>query len=262
MVLENIFLLKMPSFWAILIISFVLTLVTTLVYKFTTDQKKMKKLKEEMKEYQKKIKALSKESPEKMMAVQKEALQRNTEYMKHSFRSTLYTIVPLLLIFSWLSSHLAYEPIMPGQPFKVSAYFAEGHSQFASIRGEGMTELEIIGNSTQPINESVIGGFLIFKTREDKVTWTLKGEEGEYKLLIDYNGEEYDHRLIISSQRIYAPPEKNVPDSKLKKIVIENQKIYPIGTIPILGWAPSWLWTYILLSLGFSIGIRKLLKVY
>ena len=262
MVFENIFLLKIPSFWAILIISFVLTLVTTLVYKFTTDQKKMKKLKEEMKEYQKKIKALSKESPEKMMAMQQQALKGNTEYMKHSFRSTLYTIVPLLLIFGWLGSHLAFESILPDQPFKVSAYFAEGHGPFASIRGEGMSELEIIGNSTQPINETVIGGWLIFKTREDKVTWTLKGGEGEYKLLITYNGEEYDHRLIISSQRLYATPEKSIQNSKLKKIVIENQKIYPIGTIPVLGWAPSWLWTYILLSLGFSIGIRKLLKVY
>jgi uncharacterized membrane protein (DUF106 family) len=260
MVFENIFLLKIPSFWAILLISFVLTLVTTLVYKFTTDQKKMKKLKEEMKEYQKKIKALSKESPEKMMAMQQQALKGNTEYMKHSFRSTLYTIIPLLLIFSWLSSHLAYEPIMPGQPFKVSAYFSEGHVPSASI--QSIPELEIIGGSTQQINESVIEGWFLFKTRYEKATWTLKGEEGEYKLTIDYNNEQHDKPLTISSERRYENPEKSVTDSKLKKIVIENQKIYPVGTIPVLGWAPSWLWTYILLSLLFSIGIRKILKVY
>ena len=50
MVFENIFLLKLPSIWAILIISLVITLVTTLVYKFTTNQKRMKELKEQMKQ--------------------------------------------------------------------------------------------------------------------------------------------------------------------------------------------------------------------
>src|SRR4030043_2257506 len=125
MVLENLFILKIPSFWAILIISFAITLIITLVYKFTTDQKKMKKLKEEMKGYQKKIKEVSKSNPKKAMEIQQQAMKQNMEYMKHSFKSTLYTFIPIIIIFGWLNAHMAYYPLEPNQPFTITAYFAE-----------------------------------------------------------------------------------------------------------------------------------------
>ena len=57
-------LLKMHPALAILLISFLITLLITLVYKYTTDQKKMKRIKAEMKENQKKLKELSKTDPE------------------------------------------------------------------------------------------------------------------------------------------------------------------------------------------------------
>ncbi len=247
MVLENIFILKIPSFWAILIISFVITLVITLVYKFTTDQNKMKKLKEDMKEYQKKIKTLSKENPEKALKLQQEAMKHNMEYMKHSFKSTLYTFIPIIIIFGWLNAHMAYYQIMPNQEFKVTAYFAQGYALTVSL--SSIPELDILGNSTQPIIDG-------------KAEWGLKGEEGEYKLTINYNNEAYEKSLIISPERKYAPPEQRITNSKLQKIVIGNEKIYPLGEISILGWRPSWLWAYIILSVLLSMGLRKLFSIY
>lgn len=247
MVLENIFLLKMPPFLAILIISFVITLATTLVYKFTTDQKKMRKLKEDMKEYQKKIKEFSRTDPQKAMSIQQEAMKQNMEYMKHSFKSTLYTFIPIIIIFGWLNAHMAYYPIMPNQPFNVTAYFSEGYAPTVSI--SSIPELEFISNATQ----SVINGQAI---------WVLKGAEGDYKLTIDYNNEKYDKPLIISPERLYEQPEKVITDSKLKKIVTGNEKIRPFGNISFFGWRPNWLWTYIILSILMSLGIRKIFKVY
>lgn len=247
MVLENIFLLKMPPFWAILIISLVITLATTLVYKFTTDQKKMRKLKEDMKEYQKKIKEFSKTDPQKAMSIQQEAMKQNMEYMKHSFKSTLYTFIPIIIIFGWLNTHMAYYPIMPNQPFNVTAYFAEGHAPAINI--SSIPDLELLSNATQ----SILNG---------QATWLLKGAEGEYKLTVDYNNEKYDQPLIISSERRYEQPEKVITNSKLKKIVTGNEKVYPFGSISFFGWKPNWLWTYIILSILLSIGIRKILKVY
>jgi uncharacterized membrane protein (DUF106 family) len=254
MVFENIFLLKIPPFWAILIISLVITLVTTLVYKFTTDQSKMKKLKDDMKGHQKKIKELSKSDPQKAMAIQQQAMQQNMEYMKHSFKSTLYTFIPLILIFGWLSAHMAYYPILPNQPFNVTAYFAEGHALMANL--SSIPELEIIGNATQSIIEKKTGG------TGGEAVWLLKGGEGEYKLTINYNNEAYEQKIIISPEHKYAAPEQKIANSKLQKIVVGNEKIYPLGSINLFGWKPNWIWSYIILSLLLSIGIRKILKVY
>jgi len=247
MVLEDFFILKIPSLWAILIISFVITLVTTLVYKFTTNQKKMKKLKDEMKEYQNKIKALSKQDPQKAMALQQEAMKHNMEYMKHSFRSTLYTFIPIIIIFGWLNAHMAYSQLQPNQPFTVTAYFASGYASTANMTS--IPELVFLTNSTQQIIDG-------------KAIWKLQGDAGDYKLTLTYNNEAYDKSLIISSERSYAPPEQSISNSKLQKIVINNQKIYPFGDINFFGWKPNWLWAYIILSLLFSIGLRKVLNVY
>ena len=253
MVLEHLLdplfnpLLKMPPALAILLISFIITLIITLVYKFTTDQRKMKQLKGEMKEYQKKIKTLSKEAPEKAMSIQQEAMKKNMSYMKNSFKSTLYTLIPIIIIFGWLNSHMAYYPIEPGQQFEVTAFFAEGHAPTVSI--SSIPELEIIGNSTQQI-------------LDNKAKWQLKGGEGEYKLAINYNNEEYDKPLIISSERKYEQPEKRISNSKLKTILVSNEKVYPLGDINLFGWKPNWLWTYIIFSVIISIGLRKVLKIY
>ena len=265
MVLENIFLLKMHPFWAILIITFFITLLITLVYKFTTDQKKMKKLKDEMKEYQTKIRALSKTDPQKAMALQQESMKSNMEYMKHSFRPTLYTFIPIILIFGWLNAHFAYYPLLPNQAFSVTAYFEEGHAPIATI--SVIPDLEIIGNATQVINQSITESGFLSKKNYDTATWQLRGIEGEYNLIIDYNSEKYEKdsanqplNLIITPERKYMTPEKKMAGSKLVKVIVGNEKVYPLKDW--LGWKLNWLWVYILLSLGLSIGLRKLLNIY
>lgn len=97
-------LLSLGPVWTIVGISLLLSIIVTLATKFLTNQETMKLLKGEITELQKKMKEQS-QDPAKMMGFQKEAMQKNLQYMKHSFRATLYTILPLLLIFGWLQSH-------------------------------------------------------------------------------------------------------------------------------------------------------------
>ncbi len=251
MVFENILdpifspLLRMPPILAILLISFIITLLITLVYKYTTDQKKMKRIKEEMKESQKKIRELGKKEPQKAMELQQQAMKGNMEYMKSSFKATLYTFIPIIIIFGWLNTHMAYYPIESNQTFEVTAFFDEGHVAIVNL--SAIPDLEIIGNSTQEI-------------ADNKAVWQLRGGEGEYMLTINYNNEEYEKDLLISSERKYEEPEKPIKNSKLKKIVIGNEKIYPLQDL--IGWKINWLWTYIIFSVIISIGLRKVMKVF
>ena len=94
-------LLSFSPFWTVFLIAFTISLVITVIYKFATDQRLMKELKTDMKMLQKEMKEL-KDHPEKIVAKQKLAMQKNMEYMKHSMKPTLITMVPLLLIFGWL----------------------------------------------------------------------------------------------------------------------------------------------------------------
>lgn len=85
----------------IIAISFVLTLIVTLIYKYTTNQKKMKELKDEIKASQEEIKK-NKGDTTKMMEIQKKAMEKNFEYMKHSLIPMFITFIPLIIMFSWL----------------------------------------------------------------------------------------------------------------------------------------------------------------
>ncbi len=102
------FLISWNPLVAIIIISFLMTLLITLAYKFLTNQVLMKSLKEEIKGFQKEMKE-NKDNPQKVMEIQKQALEKNMKYMMHSFKPTLFTFIPLIIIFTWL--RLTYSTI-------------------------------------------------------------------------------------------------------------------------------------------------------
>lgn len=237
--------LNLPPFWAILIISAGITLLITIVYKYTTNQKEMKTIKEDLKKYQKEMR--KEKDPKKMMATQKKALDLNMKYMMSSFKSTIYTFIPIIIIFAWLNMHIAYYPLYPDQDFTVTAQFGQGAK--GNITMTAVPDLTI-DSSTQEIVDG-------------KAVWTAKGGAGEYKLVFDYNTEEYEHKILITEERTYLAPEKPIKDSKLKLIVIGNEKVHPFGdNFNLFGWYPGWLATYIVFSLVFSTAFRKLFKVY
>src|SRR3989338_3994910 len=174
-------LLKLPSLFAIILLSFLISLIVTLIYKFATDQNLMKQLKEEMKELQKEMKELRKE-PEKAMQVQKQVMQTNMKYMGHSMRSMIYTFVPIIIIFGWMNAHLAYEPILPGQEFTTTVVFednAQGAIELSVPKG-----ITIHGDAKKEVKDSI-------------VKWVLSGDKGEYLLEYHFNGKKYTKDVLI-----------------------------------------------------------------
>lgn len=246
-ILDPIFnpLLGLGYFWFILIVAFILTLMITLIYKFTTDQILMKKLKAEMKTLQKEMKTLA-HNPKKAMVHQKKLMQKNMNYMKHSLKPTLYTFIPIIIIFGWLNSHLAYLPIEPGNEFLMSIEFKEG--TFGDVSLDVIPELNILSERTQIIQDNY-------------ASWTLSGEQGAYQMTISFGNRQFEKDLMISSENNYATPITTIKDSNLKKLEIHNEKVRPLGNFSLFGWKPGWLGTYIILSLIFSLVMRKILKI-
>jgi len=93
--------IKLSAPYNLMIITFVITLFTTLIYKFTTNQAMLKSIREEMKNIQNEIKGL-KGSPEKMLEKQKQLSPLMLESYKHIFKPMLITFLPLILILGWL----------------------------------------------------------------------------------------------------------------------------------------------------------------
>lgn len=94
--------------WALAIISFILMLITTLIYKYFTDQKAMKAIKDEMKDIQNEMKEV-KDNPEKLMELQKQSFSKMMESFKHQLKPMAITFIPFLILFPWLRN--VYSPM-------------------------------------------------------------------------------------------------------------------------------------------------------
>ncbi|MEM4267274.1 MAG: EMC3/TMCO1 family protein [Candidatus Woesearchaeota archaeon] len=248
-------LLSLPSFVAILIISFVITLIITLVYMKFTDQSMLKSLKEEIKGYQTEMKK-NRDNPEKLLKIQKKAMEANLKYMSHTIKPTLITLIPIVLIFSWLNAHFTYQPITAEKQFTITAEFAKDkNGEIELIASEGVL-------LQSPAKQNSTDG---------KIEWLAKAQAGTYELKYNFEGRELSQPLRVNSNnkdKLYEKPTlTNIElglskDSKLKSITIGNEKLHPFGGLIIFGWQPGWLATYIILSIIFSMGLRKLLKIY
>ena len=102
------FLISWSPLTGLLVVSLILTLITSLSYKFLTGQKELKEQKDSISRLQKELKSL-KDDPKKMMEKQKEIMEINMKMMKHNIKPMLITFIPLIIIFSWL--RVTYEPL-------------------------------------------------------------------------------------------------------------------------------------------------------
>jgi len=82
------------------IIVVLISLITTLVQKYMTDQKTIKELKEQQKAINLKSKQFS-HDPQKMMEIQKELFPISMRLMKLGMRPIIFTSVPFILLFRW-----------------------------------------------------------------------------------------------------------------------------------------------------------------
>jgi len=243
-------LLNLSPFWVVAIISALVSLIITIIYKFSTNQNLMKQLKDEMKELQKEMKEL-KNDPKKMMEVQTKAMQTNSKYMMQSMKSTLITFIPIILIFGWMNANIAFEPILPGQEFTITTMFNKAVGQ---VKLEAPEDIIIAGNATQEIINN-------------KATWVLEGKEGDYKdekaIKIVFNDRIEYKNLLITTKQAYYEPIKLISNSPLKSITVNQaqKRVIPFN-FNFLGYKGGWLGTYIIVSMIVSMLLRKILKVY
>jgi uncharacterized membrane protein (DUF106 family) len=90
----------------IAIISVGMASLSSLVRSATIDREKFREQKKKIKEYQQKMKEAQKRKDYKAMQhTQSKLSEVMMEQMKHSFKPLMYTMLPFLIVFSWLRSN-------------------------------------------------------------------------------------------------------------------------------------------------------------
>ena len=236
-------LLTLSPLWVIILISLLVAVLMTVIYKWMTDQDLMKVLKDDIKKFQNEMKEL-RQHPEKMMEVQKKAMETNMKYMMQSMKPTFVTFIPIILVFGWLQAHLVYSPIMPGEEFQSFIEFEEGFTGNAEIITP--EEIELLSGKSVEV-------------KDGKASWILKGSLGSHMLEYTVNDKSYNKHLEITNKQFYENPIKNIDDGKVKTIQVKHEEIKLLN---LFGWKIGWLGSYIIFSIVFSMLLRKLLKVH
>jgi len=85
-----------------LILFFLISLLMTVIQKFTVDQKTLREMKAEQKEINKELQQY-KDKPEKALEINKKSMKLMGDMMSLNMKSSFITMIPLIFLFRWFS---------------------------------------------------------------------------------------------------------------------------------------------------------------
>jgi len=239
-------------FVSILILSFIVTMLSNIIYKYTTNQKEMKNLKERIEGFRKEIKA-AKDNPKKMMKLNQEAMSVNMQYMQKSLKPMLFTFLPIIIIFAWMNAHFLYAELPAGEPLIITANVNDGFSGSLVLTSATLDTKEL----TSPITTDADGNTM--------AAFAVKGAAGSHNFTISYNGDNYGGNsgsvVFGENPRVTSFAGKG-PIQKTNGITVDYPRIRPLGPFHLGSWYPGWIFVYIVLSIILSMSTRKLMKIY
>jgi uncharacterized membrane protein (DUF106 family) len=117
------------AMFGVFMMALVLSTMINLVTSRVIDQREMKRLKEELADYQKKIKEAQKKGDMKVLnRLQKQMMEKQSTMMTKSFKPMMYTFLPIILIFGWLrhydylSAYIATQGYLVRLPFALPKF--------------------------------------------------------------------------------------------------------------------------------------------
>ena len=240
----------------VFLFSVALAFLSVVTYKYTTNQKVLKELKEKMNNIQKKMKDLrkdfnNKESQKEITRLNTELVKISGQQMKHSMRSTLFTLIPFLLLFGWLAAHYTYMPLYPNQTFNVTLTSMNNIQNLSLETVPG--NLSVINKTTQKVAmKNNINNIYYIRT------FTLRGPSGKYSLNFKKGNDTMITKNIIITTNSEYTKQKEVYKDKGITLTVSNKPL----KMKLLGISMSWFWYYFIITVIFSSIFRKLLKVY
>lgn len=97
-------LLDWDADWGLVIISALISLVTSLLQKYTTDQETLKRIRAEQKLLGNQMKEL-KDHPDKVLELQKKQMALIPQTMDITLRPAMYTAIPFILLIRWFGDY-------------------------------------------------------------------------------------------------------------------------------------------------------------
>ena len=234
-------------------------LVMLIIFRYTSNQKKIKAAKDKVKAYILEIR-LYKDSPRIILRALGKILRFNAIYMRHAFLPVLFLFVPVVLILVNLNFRYNYRGIESGASFIVSAALVDqALLDNVSIRVPAGVTVE-----TPPLRIA----------QRNEIDWRLRATgSGASTITLVCQDREEQKILLVGDRLQKIAPQKASPGflsvllnpaekplsagSPFQSIQIK----YPHRHNRILGISIHWLVAFFILSLIFAFALKGPLKV-
>ena len=245
--------------WGLFISSAVTGIIMLIIFRYTSNQQKIKSVKDIIKAYILEIR-LYKDSPRIIMKAFRQILVKNAIYMRYAIVPLLFVFIPVILVLFNLNARYNYRALSANEPFLIKANVVPD-VDLRSLEIEVPDEIEILTPAVHMITENEIN----WKARVKK--------PGEYTITFRFLDRAFQKTVIakptnelLSTIRsgddfmtvLMNPAEKPLPaGSPIKSLEIT----YPAKENSILGIKMHWLIAFFVLSLVFAFALKGPLKV-
>lgn len=251
---------SLHPWWGISGLSLLTGIVMLLVFRLTSDQEAIRRVKNRIKAHILEIRLYG-DDLSLMLDAQKSILRQTLAYMRYSAPSMIFLIVPVVLIMIQLSLWYDRHPVRPGESVIITAAFADGaplHEQIALRAPEGLVV------ETPPVRIP----------EKNEVLWRIKGvHNGAYDLALESNSGVVTKQVVVSESRarlsvrrvassfwqcLLYPGERSItPETQVAYIEVAYRPI----VYRLLGWNLHWLVIFFILSIAAGFLFKGLFRV-
>jgi len=252
-----------------ILISFLTALLMLFVFRFTSNQKGIRQVKNKIKAHLLELR-LFKDSLSLSLKAQGNILRYNLKYIGYSAKPLLVMIIPLILILVQLNLWFGYDALIPGQKTVLKVKLEEGNSPLnINLAIEPSSGFDI---ETPPLRIE----------EEREINWRLNArEKGVHDLILIATNQRLTKKVSIAQKQLskISPLKvrRNFIDELLNPgespfsgdLPIKTIELkYPAKNMNLFGWNIPWLWSippwlviYFALSIIFGFAFKGIFKV-
>lgn len=252
---------SMSPLWTLTIYSLLIGILMLLIFRYTSDQQKIRDAKSKIRAYIFEL-SLFKNEIGIVLSAQKNIFIHNLKYIKYALKPMLFMVIPLVVILIQLESWYGHRPLRPDETAVVSLKLREVGD---SIPDATLTTGEGVDVETPPLRIP----------EEREVDWRIRAQKpGTHELKFNVSGEDFIQKVMVSADDIAQtsplvsasdvkslllnPALKPLPEGSLvERISID----YPANSIEIYKWHVHWLVVVFVLSIVFGFALKGLFRV-
>jgi hypothetical protein len=248
--------------WGLGLVSLLTGLLMLLIYKLTSNQPGIRKVKDKIKAHLFELR-LFQDNLGVTLRAQGQILRANLRYLALNLKPLLVMIVPLILILAQLNLWFGCDPLRAGEPAILKLKLGAGASLLETDFALEAPPQILVETSPLRLEEAGEVDWRFRAAAEGVFTLTLRAGDGDYQKSVVVGGRSLAR---VSAVRVKSgligetlyPGEKPLPDrAQVRSIEV----VYPAKRLNLFGLRVHWLVAYLGLSIIFGFALKKPFKV-